>query len=58
MSTEELNAALVEEFKRLGNSREPIDKVMLEKFNTQSIKNIKPEQYGELLAAVRAIPGA
>lgn len=58
MTMEELNAALVEEFKRLGGNRAPIDKVLNEQFQTQSVRNLKPSQYQGLLDAVRAIPGA
>lgn len=55
MSADDLNAALVEEFKRLG-SREPIDKVLRsEPFQVQSIIDLHPEQYQSVLDAVRAV---
>ena len=53
LSTEELNAALVEEFTRLG-SREGIDKVMAE-MGVASINDLAAEQYQPLLDAVRAL---
>lgn len=52
ISVDELNAKLVEEYNRLG-SREPIDEVLRE-FGVQSISNLKPESYAEVLAKVAA----
>lgn len=58
MTPQELNNALVTEFKRLGNNREPIDKVMVEQFGVQSISNLPADKRRDLLAAVQALPGA
>lgn len=53
---EQLNTALVEEFKRLG-SREPIDAVMkAEPFAVNGISDLAVEQYDALVAAIKAIP--
>jgi hypothetical protein len=54
MTPDELNAALVEQFKRLGD-RSYIDNVMRDQFGTQTIKDLKPEQYSQLINAVAAI---
>ena len=55
LSPEELNAALVAEFTRLG-SREPIDAVMrAAPFNAQSITDLTPEQYLPLINAIRTV---
>lgn len=53
MTPEELNNALVVEFRRLG-SREGIDQAMSE-FGVTSVNDLKPEQYGELLAKVKVL---
>lgn len=54
MTVEELNAALVEEFKRLGG-REPIEEA-IKQFTggSPSIKSLDPSQYPAVLAAVKA----
>ena len=54
MTPDQLNATLVEQFKRLGD-RAAIDKVMTEQFNVQSIKDLPAEQYVSLIEAVKAI---
>jgi hypothetical protein len=53
MTPEELNNALVVEFRRLGN-REGIDNAMAE-FGVTSVNDLKPEQYQQLLDKVKAI---
>lgn len=53
MTAVELNAALVEEYNRLG-SRDPIVAAM-KSMNAASINDLKPEQYAELLSKVRAL---
>ena len=54
MTPEELNNALVVEFKRLG-SREAIDNAMAE-FGVTSVKDLPLAQYQPLLAKIQAIP--
>lgn len=52
---EELNAALVEQFKRLG-SRDPIDQIMrAEPFCAQGLGDLTVEQYGPLIEAVKKV---
>lgn len=53
MTPEELNNALVVEFRRLG-SREAIDQAMAE-LGVTSVKDLKPEQYNVLLTKVQGI---
>jgi hypothetical protein len=53
MTPEELNNALVVEFRRLG-SREGIDQAMAE-LGVTSVNDLKPEQFSVLLAAVQGI---
>ncbi len=53
MTPDELNAALVIEFGRLG-SRNPIDTVMRE-MGVGSIHDLKPEQYSVLIEKVKAL---
>jgi len=52
MTAEELNAALVKEYQRL-KSRDPIIAAMSE-MGATAISELKPEQYADLLAKVRA----
>lgn len=56
LSDEDMNKALVAEFKRIG-SREPIDKVMTE-MKTSGVSGLTAEQQQELLVKVREIPAA
>jgi hypothetical protein len=51
----ELNAALVQEFTRLGGNRQPIDAAM-QAMGVTSINDLTPAQYPQLLTAVRAVP--
>lgn len=53
MTPQELNDALVAEFRRLGN-REGIDKAMAD-LGVTSVNQLQPEQYQPLVDAVRAI---
>lgn len=53
MTPEELNNALVVEFRRLG-SREAIDQAMAE-LGVTSVNDLKPEQYNVLLTKVQGI---
>lgn len=53
MTADELNAALVTEFKRLGN-RDPIDAVLRE-HGVQSITDLKPDQHSSVIDKVKAI---
>lgn len=53
MTPEELNNALVVEFRRLG-SREAIDNAMAE-LGVTSVNDLKPEQYNVLLTKVQGI---
>ena len=53
MTPEQLNAALVEQFKRLG-SREPIDAVLRD-HGVQSITDLDPTQYQSVIDAVKAV---
>ena len=53
MTPEELNNALVVEFRRLG-SREAIDQAMAE-LGVTSVNDLKPEQYTVLLTKVQGI---
>jgi hypothetical protein len=53
LSAEEMNNALVAEFKRLG-SREPIDQAMAN-LGVSSVVDLPADKQQELLAAVRAI---
>jgi len=53
MTPEQLNSVLVTEFKRLGG-REGIDSAMAA-MGVTSVTELKPEQYQELITAVRAI---
>ncbi|MCP4967547.1 MAG: hypothetical protein GY926_20225 [bacterium] len=55
MSLEDLNAAMIVEFQRIG-SREPIDNVMQTQFGVTGVTTLPAEQYQPLLDAVRAIP--
>lgn len=55
MTADQLNQALLTEFNRLGKNREPIDRVLREQFNVQSISALTPDQYPAVLAAVRAV---
>src|SRR5690606_21181178 len=55
MTAADLNTALVAEYTRLGNKREPIDTAMRE-LGVQSVNDLAPEKYQELLDKVRAIP--
>ena len=52
MTAEELNAELVKEYQRL-KSRDPIIAAMSE-MGATAISELKPEQYADLLAKVRA----
>jgi hypothetical protein len=54
MTAEELNASLVEQFKRLGEKQEPIREVM-KAMGANSVLDLKPEQYSELLDKVEAL---
>ena len=54
MSAEELNAAILVEFKRLNGDRTKIDAVMTS-MSIAGITNATPEQYQPLLDAIRAI---
>jgi phosphopantothenate synthetase len=54
MTAEELNASLVEQFKRLGMKQEPIREVM-KAMGANSVLDLKPEQYSELLDKVKAL---
>lgn len=56
MTAAELNEKLVEQFKRLGK-RDPIDQVMREQFQVQSINDLPESQYQALVDAVAAIQG-
>jgi len=51
MSAEELNAALVAEYNRLG-SRDPIDEV-LQSFGVKAIGELEPEKYSQVVEAVK-----
>lgn len=51
----ELQTALAAEWTRLGQNREPIDRVMREQFAIQSINELRPDQYDALLNAVRQV---
>ena len=53
MTADELNTALVAEFKRLGK-RDPIDAVLRE-FGVQSITDLKEDQYAAVINKVKAI---
>lgn len=53
MTPEELNNALVVEFRRLG-SREAIDNAMAE-LGVTSVNDLKPEQFQPLLAKIQSI---
>ena len=53
MTVEQLNEALVVEFRRLG-SREPIDNAMAQ-FGVTSVNALQPVQYQPLLDVVKAI---
>ena len=53
MTPEQLNAALVEEFKRLG-SRDGID-AALKEMGVSGVQELPAEKYGELLAKVKAL---
>jgi hypothetical protein len=53
MTADELNAALVTEFKRLGK-RDPIDAVLRE-FGVQSITELKADQYQAVIDKVKAV---
>jgi hypothetical protein len=53
LTPEGLNSALVEEYKRLG-SRDGIMSEMA-KMNATSVNDLKPEQYQDLLDAVRKL---
>jgi len=53
MTPEEMNAALVAEFKRLGG-RDPIDQAMTQ-FGVTSVADLSGEMQQKLLATVRAI---
>ncbi len=52
MTPEAMNAALIEEFKRLGG-REQIDAVLKE-FGVTGVSGLNPSQYADVLAKVRA----
>lgn len=54
----EINTLLKKEFVRIGNVREPIDKVMKALFDVDSLHNLKPEDYRELVTAIAQIPSA
>jgi hypothetical protein len=57
MTKEQLNAALLVEFKRFNNSRDPMTPVFIEYGITGiSDPNFKPEQYAGFLAKVQAVP--
>jgi hypothetical protein len=56
MTPEEMNNALVAEFKRIGD-RAPIDAAM-QQLGVTSVANLTAEQQHQLIATVRAIPGA
>jgi hypothetical protein len=53
MSAEQLNAALMIEFRRLGG-RDGIDAV-LKSFGVTGVASLQPAQYGDVLAQVRAL---
>lgn len=56
ISGDELNEILRKEFVRIGNTRDPIDKIMKDKFGATSLHNLKPEDFAELVTAVSEIP--
>lgn len=53
MTAEQLNAAFMVEFKRLG-AREPIDAVLTQ-YGVSGVQQLTPEQHQPVLAAVRAL---
>jgi len=55
MTITQLNEILVAEFARLGNNREPIDKILREQFGVVGVSALPAEKYSELVAAVRAV---
>lgn len=55
MTIKQLNEILVAEFARLGNNREPIDKILREQFGVVGVSALPAEKYSELVAAVRAV---
>lgn len=54
MSMQEMNEALVAEFNRLGQKREPID-AAIKANGATSISDLKPELYQKVLDEVRAV---
>ena len=54
MSMQELNEALVQEFHRLGQKREPIDAAIRANGAT-SVSDLKPELYQTVLDQVKAV---
>ena len=55
LSLKETADALGDEYDRLGGNRLPIDEAFA-KFGCDGLNTLDPGKYGELLAAVRAIP--
>lgn len=55
MTVEQLNEALKAEYMRLGENREPIDKVLRE-YGVQSINDLKQQDYQGVVDKVRQIP--
>lgn len=55
MTMAQLNDILVAEFTRLGNNREPIDKILREQFGVVGVSALPAEKYADLVAAVRAV---
>ena len=56
ITSEDLNNILKNEFVRIGSVREPIDEIMKEHFDVDSLHNLKSENYAELVEAVSKIP--